>query len=114
MSHLRIFGRGSRWRYPAVWLRLDPSFVQAPQVVLLTDREFRVHIEALAYSAEYGTAGTIPDVALDRVRGTPAVVKRLVAVGLWERVDDELAIRDYAPRYFRVERRRAADRDRWA
>ena len=78
------------------WLRLDDKFAHHPKVAGLTDREFRVHIEAMLYCAEYATAGAIPSSALRLVKATPRVVQRLVDSGLWESNGSGLVVHHFS------------------
>jgi len=80
------------------WLRIDDKFATHPKIAALSDREFRVHMRALCYCAEYRTEGVLPAASLREVRGlTPRVAERLIAIGLWEREDDGgLSAHDFA------------------
>jgi hypothetical protein len=78
------------------WLRIDDKFPSHPKVAQLSDREFRVHMRALCYCAEYRTDGVLPVAAVGEIRGlTPRVTDRLIKVGLWERENGVLRIHDF-------------------
>lgn len=66
------------------WVRLDDKFTSHPKVLALTDREFRVHLSALCYAAEYKTDGDIPEAAWRLLGVTRKLADRMVAVGVWD------------------------------
>lgn len=77
------------------WFRFDCDAVRHPKVVELTDAEFRVWVEAIAYAAEHGTDGAIPAGWFRRMRVADETVETLVRVGLVERNSDSYALHDY-------------------
>lgn len=77
------------------WFRFDCDAVRHPKVVELTDAEFRVWVEAIAYAAEHGTDGAIPAGWFRRMRVSDDAVETLVRVGLLERNSDSYALHDY-------------------
>lgn len=107
------------------WIRLDTSFFDNPKVLrLLAMREGHraafVWCCSLAYAGKHGTDGLIEDYALTRINGRPADATRLVAVGLWDKVDGGWQVHDWADRQQsteetqrRSQQARDAARKRW-
>lgn len=77
------------------WLRIDDKFTQHPKVLSLNDREFRVHLSALCYCAEYKTDGTIPESAWRLLGVTAKLADRMVAFGVWDYEDGFYSIHDF-------------------
>ena len=78
------------------WARLDDKFPRHPKIAGLTDREFRVHVTAICYCAEYATGGVIPSTAAKTLGITPKIKERLVQLGLWENGGGVYEIHDFA------------------
>lgn len=108
----------------ATWFKLTTSFVSHPKVIGLSDKAFRLHIAALAYSAENLTDGEIDRAAL-RLLGSYSGLQRpvlqakeLVTARLWEispLENEGYRIHDYSEHQRTkqdVERDRAAARER--
>lgn len=77
------------------WFRFDCDAVRHPKVVELSDAEFRVWVEAIAYAAEHGTDGEIPAAWFRRLRVDDPTIEALVRVGLLDRKGDGYALHDY-------------------
>lgn len=87
------------------WARLDDRFPEHPKVLSVGPFGLAVFVRALCYSARNLTDGFIPDAAtasfsVDFARTSRAASavdwpSRLVAAGLWDRVDGGFAIHDY-------------------
>lgn len=76
------------------WIRLDDRFAEHEKVLDLTDREFRVHVNALCYTAR-AQSPRIPKGAFGLLGATPKIVGRLEAVGLWDVDGDSWVIHDW-------------------
>lgn len=74
-------------------VRLDHKLPRHPKVLGLSDRAFRLFIEALCYCDEYGTGGkmTLPQWRL-QTRFSTRCLRELQASGL---VEEDLSIHDY-------------------
>lgn len=77
------------------WFRFDCDAVRHPKVLELSDTEFRVWVECIAYAAEHGTDGRITQALFNRLRVPAESVQHLVRVGLLEHVEDGYALHDY-------------------
>lgn len=78
------------------WLRIDTGFARHRKVGQLTDREFRVHVSAMCWVAEYATDGHIPAACFPDIRGlTRKIADRLVVAGVWEHAGDGYRIHDW-------------------
>lgn len=77
------------------WLRLDDKFGSHPKILALTDREFRAHVLALCYAAEYATNGVVPRSAWRTLGITTPIARRLLELGLWDDQDGETTIHDW-------------------
>lgn len=67
------------------WARLDDRFHGHPKVLKAGNGAAGLYCRAISYCADYGTNGHIPTVWA-RWAGTTAECRKLVDVGLWERV----------------------------
>lgn len=77
------------------WVRIEDGMVEHPKIAGLSDRAFRLHVEAICYSTRMLTDGEI-SVGIARRLGTPKSVKELVTAGAWdELVDGGYQIHDY-------------------
>lgn len=76
------------------WLRIDDKFPFHPKVQALTDREFRVHMTALCYCAQYNTGGRIPPSAWKIIGITQPIADKFLSSGLWD-PGDPPAIHDF-------------------
>lgn len=75
------------------WIKLDDKCPRHPKIDGLSDRAFRVWVQALCYASEFLTDGVLPAAFL---RAVPAKVRgELTAAGLWLVRDDQIAIHDY-------------------
>ena len=84
-----------------------------PKLVNLTDRSFRVHINAISYSAGMGLRGTISPAQQKLLGADKRVRRELVTAGLW--VDQDggtVCINDWDEHNGRRDDRRAKDRER--
>lgn len=79
--------------------RLSPTFLDHPVVDALDDRAHRVYTNGIVYCASHETDGFIPRRMLRLLYPEPidlyAVANELIAVGLWQAVDDGWAIRNF-------------------
>jgi hypothetical protein len=73
------------------WTKLDDGFVRHPKVIGLSDRAFRLHIEALCLCSEHLTDGILPTAWVRRQPQGP--VRELVEAGLWS--DSPWSVHDY-------------------
>lgn len=97
------------------WVRLDDNFCDHPKVVGLSDRAFRLHVEALCYCGRFLTDGEVSAQAITylgtKVRRPERAVAELIAAGLWDRVGKAYRIHNYLryqPSAVEAGRRRAA------
>jgi hypothetical protein len=79
------------------WFRLDCDAFRHPKVASLTDEELRVWLEAIAYCAEHGTNGILPEGWLKNVARRPKrIMVKLVKQGLVvESQEGTFALHDY-------------------
>lgn len=87
------------------WARLDDGFPEHPKVLAVGPFGLAVFVRALCYSARNLTDGFIPDAAtasftvdFARTSRTASAIdwpSRLVAAGLWDRVDGGFIVHDY-------------------
>lgn len=75
------------------WVRLSDTHGDDPRVVGLSDRAFRIDVEALLYSARHRTDGLVPAAVLAKF--PPAAVRELVAARRWRRVKAGVLIVDW-------------------
>ena len=75
-------------------IRLDNTMPEHPKVIGLSDKAFRVFIEAICWCSRQESDGTIPDAALRRI-GPPKVVRELVTARLLEPGDGCYLVHDY-------------------
>lgn len=91
------------------WARLDDGFGEHPKVVGLSDAAYRLHVNAICYSARNLTDGVVPVGALRSLGKTGKSVTELTTCGLWEPGDGGYLIHDYLdynPSREQVERER--------
>jgi hypothetical protein len=75
------------------WVRIDDRFPTHPKIAQLSDREFRVHVRVLCYTAMFRTEGVIPTAAFSEIPGlTPRLETGSSRLRLWDR-DDEGCLR---------------------
>jgi len=105
------------------WLRLDDKFPRHPKVARLSDRAYRLHVDALCYCAEFSTDGYVEsgvELALrGRLAGVSRIRKRplyeLVDGGLWAPVNGGYLIHDfldYNPSAAEIKAKRDGDAER--
>lgn len=75
-----------------MWAKLDDSFADHPKVAPLSDGAFRLHVEAIIYSARYLTDGLVPATF---VRGRERRAAELVKASLWEAEPSAWRIHDW-------------------
>lgn len=96
------------------WTKLDDGFYMHPKIVAVGNAGAGLYCRALAYCAAHLTDGEVPaGVAAMLAGGEVDLLDRLVAVGLWRRVDDAYLIPDYLdlnPSRADVEERRERQR----
>ena len=91
------------------WVKIDERLSEHPKIVGLSDRAFRVHINALCYCNRNLTDGRIPGGALRSLMGNERLAGQLVSAGLWEQNGTGWLVHDYLDFNFsreQVERRR--------
>ncbi len=73
------------------WLRIDDKFVRHPKIAPLTDKAFRIHVEALCHAAEFLTDGRIPRTYIR----PSARTRELEEAGLWHKDGDGWTVHDW-------------------
>lgn len=76
------------------WIRLDDRFAEHPKILELTDRELRVHVNALCYTARAQDPHITP-AALRVLGATARQAGRLVDIGVWDVNDNGWVIHDW-------------------
>lgn len=95
-----------------VWIKLDDRFPEHPKVAGLSDKAFRLHIEAMCYAGRNLTDGKLPGRPFRRSK---KATNELLDAGLWFLGDDGLEIHDftvYNPPKQKIEEKREATRQR--
>lgn len=82
------------------WVRVDASLASNPKVLALMaerggDHALCVYVFALGYSAQQGTGGFIPAIALGLMHGKPRDSALLVQLGFWHEIPGGFEINDY-------------------
>lgn len=81
------------------WLRIDDGFTEHPKLLALTPRDRWTWLRILSYCARYRTSGRVPSSIGEAIAGvTPALLRRLLALGLLEPVEnsvDEYRVHDF-------------------
>ena len=82
------------------WVRVDASLASNPKVLALMaerggDHALCVYVFALGYSAQQGTDGFIPSIALGLIHGKPRDASLLVSIGFWHEIPGGFEINDY-------------------
>lgn len=99
-----------------MWVKLDDGFPEDDRVLDLSDKAFRLHVEALCACARNLTDGVLSVRRLHSLRASKAAVKELAECGLWiSRGDGVYEINKYlvynpSAEHVREERRKAAER----
>jgi hypothetical protein len=102
----------------STWVKIDDSFPDHPKVIGLSDKAFRVHIEALCYCGRFLTDGFIPMFVISKfANNNMATVVELVDAELWreEPHNNGFRIHDYLAHQTsksEVEQKRATTRER--
>lgn len=95
------------------WIKLDDRAPRHPKVAGLSDRAFRLWIQAMCYASEFLTDGALPQAFL---RDSPAPARReLLSAGLWVETPTGVLIHDYLAHQSSrddIERERARNRRR--
>ena len=92
------------------WARLDDRFAERPEILALSDRAFRLYVEAALYIAAQASDGLVPKRSAPVVRAGDGAVRELVARGLWEAAGDGFLVigwRDHALSRDEAERQQA-------
>ena len=93
------------------WLKIDDGMMEHPKILGLSDREFRVHMKALGYTARRRDPH-VPRKALPMFEASMRHAARLEESGLWDRNGDGWVIHDWDE--YNPERRLKSDRQqRW-
>lgn len=74
------------------WVKIDDQFTQHPKVHRLSDKAFRVHMDALCYCARFLTDGHVP---ASYVTGVRKPVLAELTRDLWKPVQDGYVIHDF-------------------
>lgn len=77
------------------WVKVDDRMPEHPKVASLSDRAFRVHIEALCYCSGFLTDGEVTRTVVKQKRWPERAVGELVTAGLWEPSERGWVIHDY-------------------
>ena len=77
------------------WVKIDPRMSEHPKIVGLSDRAFRLHINALCYANRNDTDGAISRAALRQLGGAARHARELVAAKVWDVTATGWAIHDY-------------------
>lgn len=99
------------------WVKLDDSFYEHLKVMRLCSRALRLYVFALCYSARNETNGHVPEAAIKRLMGSPALAVELVVAGLWHENETGWTIHDYLkynPSARQLEQRRREAKRRMA
>lgn len=100
------------------WVKLDDGFPEHPKVEKAGDRAGWLYICALAYASRTLSDGFIPESRVPRLTNLPKprdLAERLVAQGLWDRIDGGYQIHDYEQHQMskrEIEQRRKANAER--
>lgn len=71
------------------WTRLSDDFADRPDILLIGDTAFRVHVTALIWCNRQLTDGHLPMRAAHLVAsGDITIIDELIEAGTWERVED--------------------------
>lgn len=76
------------------YVSIDHGMPENRKIVGLSDRAFRLYVEAICYCSRQQSDGSIPAAALQRM-GRPATARELVAAGLFEPVGADWMVHDY-------------------
>ena len=76
------------------WLKIDDGMMEHPKILGLSDREFRVHMKALGYTARRRDPH-VPRKALPMFEASMRHAARLEESGLWDRNGDGWVIHDW-------------------
>lgn len=76
------------------WFKFDDNAVDHPKVSRLTDKAFRWWVRGLSYASRYLTDGLLPKVFWKQVPN--GVRTELVSTRLWDWIDPDFLIHDYA------------------
>lgn len=76
------------------WARFDDRCSEHPKILSLTDREFRVHFNAILYAARHRDPHIHRHV-LPALRATPKIADRLTQAGVWDLNGDGWVIHDW-------------------
>ncbi len=81
------------------WVRLDDQWADHPKFLKVGDLGKLAWVVGLTYAARYLTDGHLPDEVIPRflssAKASLNACAKLVAAGLWERVEDGYTIHDY-------------------
>lgn len=76
------------------WVKLDDRFTEHKKVMGLTDKEFRVHVNALCYAGRMRDPHIHTSV-LPAIRATKGTANNLTTKGLWDATSDGWVIHDW-------------------
>lgn len=92
---------------------LDERIWCHPKFTELSDRAFRVHVSALAYSSGFNCRGALTAGQQKVIGSTPKLRRELIAARLWEdKGGGSIEIHDWKEHNERRDNRREADRER--
>ena len=76
------------------WIKIDDTLPNNPKILPLSDKAFRLYIEALCYANQYLTDGFLPMAIVKRL-DTGTVQQELIEAGLWLANEEGMQIHDY-------------------
>lgn len=76
------------------WIKLDDNAVDHPKLSVLSDKAFRWWVRGLSYSSRFLTDGMLPKVFWKQAPN--GVRTELVSARLWDWIDPDFSIHDYA------------------
>ncbi len=91
---------------------LDDRVWCHPKIIGLSDRAFRVHVCAIAYSSGFSTAGVLTAAQQTLVGCAAKQRLELVAAGLWDDLGGSVRIHDWDEHNGKRDARRANERER--
>jgi hypothetical protein len=77
------------------WVKVDDRMPDHPKVAGLSDRAFRVHVEALCFCSGFLTDGAVSAKVAQQRHWSAKHTDELVEAGLWETTGDGWLIHDY-------------------
>ena len=91
---------------------LDDRVWCHPKLVGLSDAAFRAYVNSITYAAGMGTRGHLSCAQIKLISAKKNSKNELLSAGLWDEVDDGIAIHDWDTHNGKRDERRAKDRAR--